>query len=370
MIVQRKLKNRTPVKQRRIMNSLREEIVKGVFPPGSQLPTRTNLEDKYQASRVTVQRVLDQLVADGFVYARGRNGTFVSERPPHLFQYGLWFPKRPGPHGEWNKFWRSLRNEADQFNRNGQQQIKVYYGPEQAIDDSFSELVSDIRSNRLAGLILATNPFHLLGSPVMELSSLPRVAIMPKQEFPGVAAIDLSYVSFFRRALKYLTAQGCTKPAVMLGKHNQFLRDRLSEELHASGSRPRPYWIQRIHPSMPDAAREIAQLMFSVPVAERPDSLIIADDHLVDYVVAGVVAAGVRVPDELKIVAHCNFPNTQISAIPMKRLGFDANLTLSLCLESLQKQRAGQFPMAVEEIDARFEDELPKFEHEIPVQAD
>ena len=368
MIVQRKLKNRTPVKQRRIMTSLRGEIVTGVFPPGSQLPTRTILEGRFQASRVTVQRVLDQLVADGFVYARGRNGTFVSERPPHLFQYGLWFPARPGPHGEWNKYWQALRNEADQFNRRGQEQIKVYYGPEQPIDDSFSDLINDLRSNWLAGLIFSTNPFHLKGSPVLELSSLPRVALMPNLEFPGVAAVDLSYESFFRRAMEHLQSTGCTKPAIILGKHSRALRDDLARAIQERGMNSRPYWIQRVHPSMPDAAREIAQLLFSVPPAERPDSLLIADDHLVEYVVAGVVAAGVRVPDELKIVAHCNFPNTAFSAIPMRRLGFDANRSLELCLQSLAKQRAGQFPLAVEKIDSRFEDELPKVEHEIPVQ--
>ena len=359
MVASRKLKFRTPIKQRRIITSLRGEIVSGVFPPGCQLPTRTVLEEKYKASRVTVQRVLDQLVNDGFVYARGRNGTFVSDRPPHLFQYGLLFHHRPSPSGQWSRFWSALRNQAEQFNRKNRHKIKIYYGPEHAPDESFDELLNDIRSNRLAGLIFAAQPYIMKDTVAVTHPGLPRVAIMPSVEFEGVAAVDPSYESFFNRAFEYLLQEKrCQRPAILMGKHARPYLDQLERIIAERGVKIKPYWMQRMHPGMPEAARELTHLLFHSNQSERPDGLIIADDHLVEHACAGLLAAGVRVPDELQIVAHCNFPSPTPSAVPMRRLGFDAGLAFQYCIDSLEQQRQGRFPGQVRLIEARFEDEV------------
>ncbi len=68
---------RPPIKQDEIINDLRGKIIGRVYEPGKQLPTRTDFEEVYQASRATVQRALDQLASDGFVVARGQAGTYV-----------------------------------------------------------------------------------------------------------------------------------------------------------------------------------------------------------------------------------------------------------------------------------------------------
>ncbi len=65
-----------------IADSLRRGIVGGEFPSGSRLPNRRQLAERFGASSVTVQRAMERLVRDGFVYADGPNGTFVTPHPP------------------------------------------------------------------------------------------------------------------------------------------------------------------------------------------------------------------------------------------------------------------------------------------------
>ena len=60
----------------------------------------------------------------------------------------------------------------------------------------------------------------------------------------------------------------------------------------------------------------------------RPDGLIIYDDNLLDDVISGVLQAGASIPRDLDLVSHCNFPWSMPTAVPVKRIGYDANETL------------------------------------------
>ncbi len=56
---------------------LREEIVTGVYPVGSKLPTEDGLCQRFSVSRYTVREALRLLREDGLVVARKRAGTVV-----------------------------------------------------------------------------------------------------------------------------------------------------------------------------------------------------------------------------------------------------------------------------------------------------
>src|SRR5260221_3350641 len=110
-------------KQHLIQANIRRRIVSGAFQPGARLPKRIELEQEFRASRVTIQRVFDQLMADGFIYANGRGGTFVTARPPHLNRYALVFPT---PLPQWNRFWVALDHEARRHGQSAQREVNSY----------------------------------------------------------------------------------------------------------------------------------------------------------------------------------------------------------------------------------------------------
>src|SRR5262245_24538533 len=89
---------RPAVKRSESVGALRQDLIKGRYAPGTRLPTRADLIDRFDASAMTVQTAVDRLKKDGFVIARGRQGTFVADHPPHLHRYGLVFATDPlGP---------------------------------------------------------------------------------------------------------------------------------------------------------------------------------------------------------------------------------------------------------------------------------
>ncbi|MFG0248684.1 MAG: winged helix-turn-helix domain-containing protein, partial [Phycisphaeraceae bacterium JB051] len=53
-----------------ITDKLRSAIARGKLKPGDRLPVRTELESQLKASRMTVQKALDELIRDGFVISK------------------------------------------------------------------------------------------------------------------------------------------------------------------------------------------------------------------------------------------------------------------------------------------------------------
>jgi GntR family transcriptional regulator len=60
---------------------LSEQIERGLFPPGSQIPSEHELCERFNLSRGTVRQAIKELISDGRLYlVRGR-GTFVADLP-------------------------------------------------------------------------------------------------------------------------------------------------------------------------------------------------------------------------------------------------------------------------------------------------
>ena len=73
----------TPADHRylQVARTLRKEIVDGVYPVGSQLPTEHELCERFAVSRYTVREALRRLRDDNLVASRPRAGTLVVPRP-------------------------------------------------------------------------------------------------------------------------------------------------------------------------------------------------------------------------------------------------------------------------------------------------
>lgn len=64
-----------------VARALRKEIVDGVYPVGSQLPTEHELCERFAVSRYTVREALRRLREDNLIASRPRAGTLVVPRP-------------------------------------------------------------------------------------------------------------------------------------------------------------------------------------------------------------------------------------------------------------------------------------------------
>lgn len=341
---------------------LRKHIVEGRYTPGTRLPTRKHLMSTLGVSPLTLQRALDRLQEEGFVRSVDRVGSFVADEPPHLFTCPLVFISAPtGSLGAWTRFWDILNQCAGEVALASGKRIPVYTGIDgHADNEDYQSLLRDLDCGRLAGLVFSQNPRLLQGqdSPLITLPGVPRVALTTRCDFMPSVAHD--FESFFNRAAARLAVDGAKRVAILVTPSQRLGVAAHAEQLLASHNlSTRPEWMQVI--SGPESATTLLQLLMSLPAASRPDGLILGDDNFIPHAAAGLTAAGVRVPDDLRVVTHCNFPPLpEPSVMPFVRLGWDVRDMLVECLDVLDMQRNGDCdPTFRRLMPAQFEEELP-----------
>jgi DNA-binding LacI/PurR family transcriptional regulator len=352
-----------PDKSLRILDALRQQVLDDTFAPGQRLPTRPVLERRFSASSVTIQRVLDRLVEDGFVQARGRNGTFVLDHPAHRAHYGLVIPGSRDAREHWPHFWRALDDEARGMFPNGPQWFTIYDGIEERNERSYGQLLRDVQSRRLAGLIFAADPFYLGNSPALMLPGIPRVTFGDGKRGVLSQQIVLEFSSFFGLALDHIAASGRRRVALLTvaGLDPRHL-EHFRQAAGVRGLRIEDRWQQAAVINHPQWSANLVQLLLHAGDDACPDALIITDDNLVESAMHGVMASGVRMPDDLTVVAHANFPWPTSSPLPIKRLGFDVRALLRLCIDHLDRQRRNDASSTPSRL-------WPCFDHAVPSMA-
>lgn len=340
-----------------IARELRRQIVAGALAPGCRLPTRVEIESRFSASPFTVQRALENLRADGFITVNGRQGTYVAAHPPHLGNFALVFPGDPGGASR-KRFWMALGREAANYPLPAEQALRVFHNIDGARGNpAYEELLYDVLAHRVAGLIFAAAPHRLQSTPILDEPGIPRVGIQSGQADTKYPVVVPDSHSFFARAFDHLKQRGCRRVACITAPHRDGVMAQMRQLALGAGLQSPLYWWQSISPAWPEAARNCAHLLFNAGQAERPDALIIGDDHLVEHAMLGLVDAGVREPGELRIVAHCNFPYAMPCPLPCTWLGFDARAVLQACINAITAQRRGGEPPALTRIPAIFEHE-------------
>ena len=73
-----------------IRRAIAEPIVAGRWRPGRRIPSEMELTKAFKASRMTVNRALTALVADGLIVRWRRRGSFVAERAVELAVFEIW----------------------------------------------------------------------------------------------------------------------------------------------------------------------------------------------------------------------------------------------------------------------------------------
>jgi DNA-binding transcriptional regulator YhcF (GntR family) len=300
------------------------DLAAGRIPPGGKLPTFAEMERAHGVSYTTINACVKRLKRSGLVFSRERRGVFVAERPPSLTRFAFVFP---APSRD-NRFLQTLRDLLAEECARHDIGLEVYpaFEPDPANSD-YRNLLAAIYGLRLAGVVCFEMP------PLPENCELPRL--------PGIPLIDvaqcfqMSEVPYIAKCRAYLLSKGRTRiAAIFLGAHS--LRSSLIERLRQANLTAPDHWFVGAEPHN---AESIARLLLDYPRDQRPDGLIIADDNLVDRALRGVYGSGARVPDELEIVAHCNWPNPVPTVIPVQRLGWDVREIATSIIANLLRSR-------------------------------
>ncbi len=355
-------------KQNGIIDKLRSAIVQGKLKPGDRLPVRTELEIQHNASRVTVQKALDELIRDGFVVSKGKLGTFIADTPPCLNHYGLILPFSP-THPRWTGYYDALMLSLHELNESLQDQIHVYQGINRVTDENFPSLCDDVYARRLAGLLFAEGPIELTHTPLIREQVIPMVASMSGNHHPGLehmvsCGFDLS--SGLDLACKILRQHDVQRMAViMISTAREPFSKFMEPIMNANGFAYNPVFCQSAPMEHREEAACIAQLLMSLPKEQRPDGLYISDDNLVPAVCRGLIKTGVKVGVELHLVAHRNYPSQANHILPMHDVIFDIRQMLSICLKRLEAKRMGDDSMKPVKIKAIRDSEIKEIKQKV-----
>lgn len=336
---------------------IRHRVFSGVWAPGARIPTKLALQAELRVSDGTLQRALAKLQRQGFLRPRGRLGTFVCDRPPHLHRIGVVHAIMP----QMSMWTRTIERVAREITSEAHYRLDCYFGVEQGPDgsasDSLNQLETDMNERLLAGAILyGATPQAL---DLLTRSGLPGVVIADPQRagrFPALVPASTT-----GRAMQRFEREGRRRLALITTfNHRGSACDAIIACAEAHGLRTRHAWIHYFDPRSNASARAVTELLMSLPRRQRPDALYINDDHLVVEAVRGLSEAGVRVPEDLSVIAYTNFPHLQSLALPVTRLGPDNGALLRTAVGLIEDQVAGRKPPPVTTMQPVFEEEVQR----------
>ena len=320
-------------KSGRIVDELRGRIVRGDWAPGARLPNRAELRQQFATTPATIQRALDVLSQENLVVARGRNGTYVTDRLPHRHRLGVVYPFAPTEPQKWHRMYAVVDEEARRLVHEGRYDLRLYYGTADRNAPGFRQLMDDLAADRLAGVfVMGMSLGFFEGTPLLGHPYL-RVAATDREKRPGVLPIPSE--SFIPPAVQRLHAEGRRRVGLVYVPSASEMPNTLQSELAKHGMTGHLHWCIPDWPNFGRMSRTGAYLLARLPRGERPDALIVADDYLAEAATQGLREGGVRVPEDITVLVRCNFPYLPPAVTPIIRLGYDFADLLDRVLEAL-----------------------------------
>jgi hypothetical protein len=342
------------------MSRVRAGIAAGRYRPGDRLPTHADLLREFATTPVTVNRALGRLAAEGDVVARAKIGTYVAPHPPCLSTYGLIFDTRRGTlHAPWWSRYNSAIVRAAELEQASRSPIgfRVY----EEVDGlttraAHRELIDDLRLRRLTGAMLFFHAWNLKPTPI--LSGDHGVPIVAASRGAQVPVVELEMDSFVTRALDEIAASGRTRVGLLTVTTRQ--PDYLLQPnfgLLDRGLRTSIHWANAADPHQPQWMLHALRGFLDRPAADRPEALIVSDDHLIEPAAEALHSLGVRVPDDLLVIGHWNFPLVYDGPVPVRLIGYDARDLLRRLIDNIERMRRGEEAETFAQIEAITEDE-------------
>lgn len=292
-----------------IVRILRNRITGGEFPPGSPLPLRHELLKEFDISVATFQKCINQLTEEGFLKSKGGKGTFVTEFPPHLYQYALVFPEETELERK-DTFFPSIRKASKSFagTMEGVRFRNYFVGnSEYFITTDMDLLITHAQQHLLAGIIFV----NFVPRPEIQRLIAPRPCVVisrkkadSKHDYPS---LEFDWESLLSCCLESLKEKGCERIATLVSANTSTKRLlRMQQMLD-----PMPKeWIQGINhfTGRPFLNKNIIRLLLNKPEKERPDGLAVLNENFMPYVMEVLEELGLRPGKDIMLASHSNDP--------------------------------------------------------------
>ena len=337
-----------------VTQSIRDRIIRGEWPSGERIPTYEELEKQFGVSRVTMQQVIGTLKLDGFLASKERQGLFVSRNPPHRCRIGIVLPSDESH----SVFWQELIKTADRIAGETDKEFTVYrfIGKPYNSPDETLRLTRDLSEKRLAGLLFVSPPAPPNNyAALYSDTSIPKI-VFNHEPIPASFVLKMDNLALVNRGIDWFEAQGCRRIAIMCLRGEPPVLRHFRQEAVRRGLYSPFCW--QLSFDNGELAEQLVRLLMSLPPDSRPQGLFIGDDNLTGHAIRGIVAAGIKVPEELAVLSHCNWHEKMLDILPVKYLGYDLKRLLRRVVTTVDDFHLGRPVPPGVDIPAVFEEEL------------
>lgn len=284
----------------RMAKEIRERYLKPARPGGRLLPV-SQLARELDVSVTTVLEAQRILARNHELEIRHGSGVYVPE--PHGPQWVGIFTAFNILQPRASSFHLRVPNELGRFLEMNGLRTELYIGgPMLSEDDppsACARLMADVDAGRLNGLVMLSCP--CTAAWAQWVTALPIPAVGAHTPFH----VDVSYTGLVHRAVRGLHEQGCSRIAMLSWAHDVLLGP-FRDALFDCGLEYHPEWVRDdLHPKLSGAGWEEFREVWSAR-RERPDGILMMDDVLSDEACVAIQELGIRVPDQLRVVAHAN----------------------------------------------------------------
>ena len=313
-----------------IAQVLRQEIV-GQFKPGHRLPTVLQLAKRFDVSKHSITGALAILARDGLIEMWQGSGTYVRE-PTDDRHIGVVMELDFASPGT-SYFWRRVAQQLPLFFQEHGYRVRLYTGcldvrtpGEPPTSTTCRGLVEDVAQNKLCGVAVAWGAQFAEWVEPLQRRNVPIVGPAPYYEF----GVMTDQVAILQAGARRLLEAGRRRIAFMewdptaTDSWERGLAVRtLTDVMSQYGVTPNPRWlVHEIFPSLPGSGwEEFREIWSACP--EKPDGLLVTDDMLFRDAVPAICELGIRVPEQLLIVATTNRGSGTYCPFPLMSMEYD-----------------------------------------------
>lgn len=340
--------DRPKVVYRQIGDQVRNLIIGGKLPPGTKLPSSTELAAKWQTHAATIHAALTPLVKEGLLTRQPKIGTFVSKRPNRLQDVGVYYDSDIWQN-QASAFKRAVHVELARLLESEKINVRVWFDPrsQKQRRKPWAELAAAVERREIQALIATDVPKDV----VEWIQPLPVLAAF-FTNVPVTNRVHLDFDQFAEASVAQLKKQGCrsagvisilesAKPALASSDFYQ----RFSQLCKRHDLEARSEWMRMAHGFVRDESQEEFgynefKQIWRGP--KRPDGMVVFPDTSVPGVIISLLEQRVNVPDDLKLVVHKHAEINFLCPLPVSYLYSSTARIAQALFAQIQRQFQGE----------------------------
>lgn len=319
-----------------VASALRTEIKDGVYTDGTLLPTERELQSRFQVSRTTVRRALQALVESGWAESSPNRGVLAKRGKAVLKTTNVAFIDHSDTVNQvlFLEINRLLQEQGLHLVHVDSRKHTVEGALAFALEEEFAAIVIWPKKG-------------YLHAPVVEavFQEIPVVCV--QHEFLNVLAADLVTEDHLLGgwiAADHLVKQGRKRVAVT-GMLDMLRTNHLRFSGYMLG-----LFHARLNPNSSDYVfcytsnqdqPDMRLLEQRLKDQDRPDAVFVLDDFLVPYVVETVQKQGLKIPQDVAIVAFGNDVEANFAPASLTTVSIDWKLVAAAIAEQIKLRLGG-----------------------------